>query len=298
MDAYADGLKEAVHSAITTMAAETPLLTDRASLRLPWHDQDLGGSRERLFAVMAAGAMGGRPAQGLPVAATSTLWWTGVDIGYTDATVLALRHISTIRTSKERKMLWMEDVVHSTSSAAETALAVRNRHFTDFDRQTVLSDHLGVHGAAYARDAVMTARICAAHAVERWRKFGLLYGLLRKLTLDHSSSTVDEDANPSLVVPDLLMAHACAATQDRRLELAHLRRGAARNERMRATLRDLLRSPRVVKAYYVDLRRLHHRACAQLDELEFEPLHGAVLRSNLDETLKIGPLSVREVVGL
>ena len=53
-------------------------------------------------------------------------------------------------------MLWMEDVVHSTSSAAETAIAVRTRHFTEFDRQHVLSDHLGVHGAAYARDAVMT----------------------------------------------------------------------------------------------------------------------------------------------
>ena len=34
---------------------------------------------------------------------------------------------------------------------------------------------------------------------------------------------MDRDADPDLVVPDLLMAHACAnTTQDRRAELAHL----------------------------------------------------------------------------
>lgn len=298
VDTHVSALREAVSTALASLAAELPSLSSELTTRLLEHD-DPRIARERLFAVVVAAAMGGRPAQGLPVATISTLWWSGVDDGLPNATMLTLHHIGTIRASKERRMGWMEDVLKSTNSAVESSLAAKTRSAGDFGRQTVLSDHLGLHGGAYARDAAMTARSCAPGMVEPWRKFGMLYGLLRRTTLDHRSSTVDDDGDPTLIVPDLLMAHACArATPAAKVELARLRSEAPLHAHTRATLRDLLRSPHVVAAYRTDLRGLHQRAHTQLDELAPAPPYGDVLRSALDEVLEAGVPSVREVVGL
>lgn len=299
VDDHVSALREAVSTALASLTADLPRLSSELTTRLLRND-DLRIARERLFAVIAAAAMGGRPVQGLPVATISTLWWSGVDDdGLPNAALLTLHHISTIRASKERRTGWMEDVLKSTNSALEASIATKTRHAGEFSRQAVLSDHLGLHGGAYARDAAMTARICAPRTVEPWRRFGMLYGLLRRTTLDHRSSTVDEDGNPALIVPDLLMAHACArAAPAAKVELARLRSEASLHPYTRATLRDLLRSPHVVAAYRTDLRSLHHRAHAQLDELEPVSPYGELLRSTLDEALETGVPSAREVVGL
>ena len=298
VDVHVSALREAVSTALASLTADLPWLSSELTTRLLRND-DLRIARERLFAVIAAAAMGGRPVQGLPVATISTLWWSGVDDGLPNAAMLTLHHISTIRVSKERRTGWLADVLKSTNSALEASIAAKTRHAGEFSRQTVLSDHLGLHGGAYARDAAMTARICAPRMVEPWRKFGVLYGLLRRTALDHRSSTVDDDGNPALIVPDLLMAHACArATPAAKVELARLRSEASLHPYTRATLRDLLRSPHVVAAYRTDLRGLHHRAHAQLDELEPVSPYGELLRSTLDEVLETGVPSAREVVGL
>lgn len=298
VDVHVSALREAVSTALASLTAELPWLSSELTIRLLQND-DLRIIRERLFAVVAAAAMGGRPVQGLPVATISTLWWSGVDDGLPNAAMLTLHHIGTIRASKERRMGWLEDVLKSTNSAVESVIAARTRHAGEFGRQTVLSDHLGLHGGAYARDAVMTARICAPRMIEPWRKFGMLYGLLRRTTLDHRLSTVDEDGNPALIVPGLLMAHACAkATPAAKVELARLRNEAPLHPQTRATLRDLLRSPHVLAAYRTDLRGLHHRAHAQLNELDPVAPYGDLLRSALDEVLETGVPNAREVVGL
>lgn len=298
MDVYAEVLLESVRKALARTSTDMPVLTGRAATRLRWgQSPDL--PRDRLFAVVVAGAMCGRPAQALPVSTLSTLWWTGIGSELSDSTILALGHIGRIRAPKERKLAWVEDLTSSTASVAETRHVASARRFALPRREDVLSDHLGVDGAAYARDAVMAARICAPRSIEAWRRFGALYGLLRRLNQDQQQSTVEQSANPQLRVPGLLMAHAGAlATSGVRAVLGDLLRAAPQDVRTRATARAVLRSPEVVTAYRTDLLALHRRACKRLDELAPEPVYGELLRSALDEVLDESSPKPRELVAL
>lgn len=298
VDVYVGVLLDSVRRALARTSTDMPVLTGRAATRLMW-GQSPDIPRDRLFAVVVAAAMGGRPAQALPVSTLSTLWWTGIGGELSDSTMLALGHIGQIRAPKERKLAWVEDLTASTASVAETRHVAKARRFALPRREDVLSDHLGVHGAAYARDAVMAARICAPHAIEAWRRFGALYGLLRKLTQDLQESTVDQHTRPRLRVPGLLMAHAGAvASSGVRAMLTDLHRTTPQDRQTMATLRAVLRSDEVVTAYRTDLRALHRRACTRLDELNPEPLYGKLLRATLDEVIEVSKPKSRELVAL
>ena len=297
-DAFTGGLREAVHRALAEMIGELPLLAARTSMRLPRPD-DVHTVRDRLFAAVAAGAMSGSPVKGLTVSVVSTLWWTGIDADLADATMLALRHVGSLRIPSERKLEWIEDVMCSTTTVTETTLAARARPRNEMSRHEVISGLLGTYGTAFARDAAMTARDCAPHAVEQWRKFGLLYGLLRKLARDERSSTVHDFANPRLVAPALLTAHALAgATPPARDELAKLQRGSKLNPDTHVDLRRLLRSSAVVTAYRADLRELHRRACAELDALDPAPLYDGALRNGMRDVLTAGSPSAQQMARL
>ena len=303
LSAHTSELHEAVDAAIAEVATQMPFLAARVATQVA-AQRKRGIARERLFASVVAAAMGGSPRAALPVCTVSSLLWAGVgDTGtgehLTGAALIALNHIGSTRTTKDRRLRWVDDVTHSVAAATEAVFAYQARHFHEITRQNVLSYHLGLSGAAYARDAVMTARLFTEDTIEAWRRFGLMYGLLHDLATDHRSSTVDEDGNPDLVIPELLLAHALSCTKSElRVELALLHQESRADARKRETLRDLLRSRRVVSAYETDLRGFHLRACAELDALNAVPEYRDLLRSSLDDTLALVMPLVREVVGL
>ncbi|WP_394617284.1 hypothetical protein JNUCC0626_48085 [Lentzea sp. JNUCC 0626] len=282
LDAYLETLDRATRSALAKAAADPSVLTYQAGIQLS-SEPDSISTREGLFALAAAAVMGGEPGKALPVATMSALWWTGMRFSILDATRLAQHHLQKTLAPADRKLLWANDVSDCAISAGRAARSMSRRHFTEISRQNVLSDLMGSFGAAYSRDAVMTARLFAPQAIEHWRRYGLFHGLLRKLTLDEKSSTVVDTSAAELIVPDLLVAHAFAHVRPPiRVALARLRAGVVLNRDLQGALRGHLRSPVITRAYHADLRSMHRRACLMLADIDPGTQFGHVLRSELD----------------
>jgi hypothetical protein len=257
---------------------------------------------ERVFPAVVAAALGTNPRRALPICVASALWWISADANAEDVqcgAALALRHLRTVRLPDSCKLQWYEEITRSTTSVIEARLANRGGHAGRLSRKSVLARHLGITGAAYARDAAMAAHLVDEHPVDEWRGFGALYGLLRQLHADHARSTVDEDGNPQLVVPPLLVAHVFhQGNAAVRHELTRLRREASYGGLVRhGLLREILRSPRAVDAYAQDLRGLHGKARAVLDGLQTTDEAAAVLRSAVDSVLELTMPGAREVIG-
>lgn len=290
-------LREALTVAIRSIITDLPHLAakvTRQAMRLR------ATTGERVFPAIVAVALGANPKKALPLCTASALWWISTDADAAGAqcgAMLAMRHLSAVGVPDSCKLVWFDEITRSTISAIETRLAGRGRLIS---RKNVLASHLGIAGAAYARDAAMAAHLAVDHPVDEWRKFGALYGLLRQLHADHVSSTVDEDGNPRLLVPPLLASHAHRLSNSGvRTELTRLLREVPSGDSGRhALLRDLLRSPRAVAAYAHDLRGLHRRACAQLDALNATEEARTALRSTLDSTLTLPMPGSRELIGV
>ncbi|WP_086662145.1 hypothetical protein [Lentzea kentuckyensis] len=301
IDEQARALRDALTAAIRSTRTELPHLA--AKLTAQRHStRTRAEEANSVFPAIVAAALDVDPKPALPLCTASALWWISVDseaVGAQCGAMLAMRHLGTARGPDGCKLAWFDEFARSSTAVIETRLAARGRRAGDISRKSVLAHHLGITGAAHARDAAMAAHLAEEHAVDGWREFGALYGLIRQLHTDHVRSTVDDDGNATLIVPPLLLAHAFElGNSGMRRELVRLPPNApARDPGQHTMLRDLLRSPRTVAAYARDLRRLHRRASARLDDLHPAGAARTALRSTLDATLELTMPGAREIIG-
>lgn len=290
-------LREALTVAVRSIITDLPHLAAKVTTHGMRIRTTIG---ERVFPAIVAAALGANPKRALPLCTASALWWISTDADATGAqcgAMLAMRQLRPVSVPDSCKLGWFDEITRSTTSVIETRLAGRGHLIS---RKNTLANHLGIAGAAYARDAAMTAHLADDHPVDEWRGFGALYGLMRQVHADHVNSTVDDDGNPRLVVPPLLAAHAHQQGNHAvRTELTRLLRELPFGDPARhALMRDLLRSPRAVSAYAQDLRRLHAKACAALDGLNAAEEARVTLRSTLDSTLALPMPGTRELIGI
>lgn len=292
-------LRDALTTALRSIITDLPHLAAKVTTQATRFRSTIS---ERVFPALVVAARGENPRKALPLCVASALWWISAESdtpGTQCGAMLAMRHLRAVRAPDGCKIGWFDEIARSTTSVIETRLADHGRLIGEISRRTVLASNLGIAGAAHARDAAMATYLTDGQAIDEWRRFGALYGVMRQLHTDHVRSTVDLDGHSRLMVPPLLLAHAFQQGNAGLVqELTRLLRSApAGDADCHAVLRDLLRSPRIVSAYARDLRRLHGKACDLLDGLSSAAEPRAALRSVLDSTLALPMPGARELIG-
>jgi len=323
LDAHATALNFALDEAVDAISESAPLLAASALARLSTQRAP-EVIRDRLFAVAVLGSTRGSrgaPAEALPVSVLSALWWAStpvpehvVDVtssghsttqvwalpdGFATVALLSMRYLDGARIPQRTRWQWSQDVVRSTLAATEGRLVKNRRHSWEVSRGDAIANCLGRSGGAYARDALMAARVHAGEAAEEWRKFGMQYGLLHQLRGNRTEISIEHDADLANAVPTLLLAHAFAlAKPARQAELVHLRLAAMHDLNARSILRELLHAETVVDSYRADIDGMHRQACRRLGSLCGNTEFRDVLRAELDTSARLAVPKVREVIGL
>ncbi|MEU7481566.1 hypothetical protein AB0A63_36710 [Lentzea sp. NPDC042327] len=224
----------------------------------------------RLFAVVTAAAAGGSPHKAMPVSVMSSLWWAGAETRTgAAATRLPLSYLRSLDITEELRRTWTADLEEAAADPGSTSSARSN---------------------AYARDAVMAVRTCAAADGPRWREFGRLYGLLADQAAANSAG---DDRTPPL-----LLANACKiASTHLRQHMIRLGEEAGGNAHARMVLRDLSSTPGAVRLYAREVRDLHSLAVTTLTDLCEPNPYRSFLRSRLDGLVQHSLVHPREMVG-
>ena len=310
LDVHVPALLDALESAIAQLSEDAPLLAKGVADQVHAHRSDDWIRRNRLFGVAVLGSQDADPAAAIPVAVTSMLWWAGAEAlddladGYAldaldgamltampasiaNLAVLPLDYIEAQDATPALKSTWRRELLWSSRLAAEGQLADASP--ADIvGREHVLAGYRGKTGAAYARDAVMAARIrrdggLDGETIGRWREFGMLYGVLRQLHNDNSGDAAEDNEDLVNYTPTLRLAHAFSTSgTGQRRHLVRLRQAARTNPAARLRLHGILTSKPVTASYHRDVRGLHHQACLLLDSLCAGGPYRDVLRAGLD----------------
>lgn len=265
----------------------------------------------RLFAVAVLGALGVDPTPAVPVSVVSTLWWSGAEAlddlvdadisaagdrahmvaavsgGVTSLSVLPFLYVmNQPGLSQQLRAAWIGDIAASCMEAAEGQIVDAQSEHSRLTREYVLSSYALKTGAAYARDAVMAARLVSRpENLDRWRQLGCLYGLLRQLHNDNRASGAERAEDLANGTPTLILAHAVAtADPGHRADLLVARDSCRRESSAHQRLLELVYTPAAIRSYTADVAHLHRAACRLLDDLAEPGPYRNVLRAGLDQS--------------
>ncbi len=272
---------------------------------------------DRMFPLAVLGALTGDPEPAIPVAVVSTVWWAGAGaLDNLSDTRAGTRRASPGLTLAESLMgavacleliprrlieccpapadvrgTWSEELIAASVAAANGRLADAARD-TDaaLSWAQVMAMYVGKTGAAYARDAVMAARLATRDttSIGAWRAFGQLFGVLRQMHNDNAPVTPDDDEDLANGTPTLLMAHALeTATPARKAELLGLRAAAMHDLESRAALRHQLHEPDIASGYTGKLHAAYHLAGSLLESIAGPSVCRDALRTRMDSTVRL-----------
>lgn len=169
-----------------------------------------------------------------------------------------------IKTSLMRELL--DSALHS----ADGQIADVSPDQTGAWAQTMRA-YVGKTGAAYGRDAAMTAVLggVADELITGWRTFGRLFGVVRQLANDRAAlASPDGGGDLANGTCTLLVAHALESLDGADLEALQALRGQARNDpEARLRLRSLLTSAPIQAGYDQRLEMLRRKLTALWDTL-------------------------------
>jgi hypothetical protein len=211
-------------------------------------DRYPGSVPARLFGLLVAGALTGRPEDAVPVGTVSRLWWAGAqaldDLADTDIDGVPVRPAETATTMVDTPSA-AQHMARSVLSAMAcgtlvpfavieaqplppeitrswrrtllgTSLQATAGQLGDlatigpFTWAQVIRNYRGKTGAPYGRDAVMAARLSTADPVHlrAWRGFGELFGLLRQVANDAAPTGSGTNEDLANGTVTLSLAHA------------------------------------------------------------------------------------------
>jgi heptaprenyl diphosphate synthase len=235
----------------------------------------------RTFGLLVGGALAGEAESSLPVALVSTSWWAGAeafdDILDRDGTEETPSDIATAELSVPEALiastvcltvlpqliveryapsgavraLWTRDVAAATLHAAAGQISDTNGRDEELSFDAVVRTYAAKTGAAYARDAVMAARLVTDDRtmLDGWRTFGRVVGVLRQLHNDRTSDVIDE-SDLRNGTHTLLVAHAARMDGgEREHDIRRLRRAAVHDDAAGDRLRELVTADEVVSSF-------------------------------------------------
>ncbi|MFE6904698.1 hypothetical protein ACFVFJ_49590 [Streptomyces sp. NPDC057717] len=294
-----DGLRErqqalgtAVRTEVDLICADEPAL-HRAVVRL----LEIDGSAVspfRLLPFPLLGALTGNPDPALPVCVLSRIWWAGAEAlddlmdGQFDAetaglaasqvtvastaciTLLPQELIARQRFPAAAETAWTHELTRATMRAAEGQLGDVAGSGKGPTWKNVMVGYAGKSGAAYARDAAMTARLADTETehLNGWRSFGRLFGVLRQLANDRAAHSAAQDTDLANGTWTLLLAHAAEflpLAESRKLLDTYARAGHDLD--VRQSVWSLLRRPDLANAYDQRMAILHGRLSVLLEKL-------------------------------
>jgi geranylgeranyl pyrophosphate synthase len=246
----------------------------------------------RLLSLMVLAALTGDPEPALPVCLVSRLWWAGVDalddlvdgqagrdpalspqqvmVGATACITLPHEVPRLWPVPGLVRLDWEREITRASAAAAEGQLAEQLTEPEEPSWARAMASYRDKNGAAYARDAVMAARLATDDpAVLRgWRAFGSLFGVMRQLRNDSEVPSAADDEDLANGVFTLELAHALeTAAPDRRASLRALSGQARHDTAARGRLRRALAEPDLARAYGTKIQSMGNRARLLLDEL-------------------------------
>jgi hypothetical protein len=307
---HGDALCEAMSEFAESIGATTPALAHVARSALG----DLADDKTcvaRLFPVVVLCAMGGSSVHGVPAAVVSGLWWSGLErLGHAGSphatqramsamTVLPHLYLDSLRSRVRMRREWAGLLNTSTSSALNRVLTGESPQPLVVTRERALAHHFATFGAAHLRDAAMASAALPGTDVERWRRFGLLYGLLLALTED-GARDVDGPGAQAGHPPLLLVAHAFAVNRGNRAyreQLVRLRLEANVTPVARVALNDLVHSRFAVRAYNHDVDALRRHVLEVLAGLAKPSPYRALLEQAVESAALAAQTRPREAGG-
>jgi hypothetical protein len=246
----------------------------------------------RLLPLAVLASLTGDPGPALPVCLVSRLWWAGVDAlddlvdqqagGSPDmspqqvmvaaaaciALTEAIPGLSQVPGQVRRD--WEREITRATAAAAEGQLAEQLGESEQPSWTRAMASYRDKNGAAYARDAVMAARLATDDpaALRGWRAFGSVFGVLRQVRNDCQVLSPADDEDLANGVFTLQLAHAVQnAAPDHRASLLALRARARHEEAARVQLRRALAEPDLAQAYGTQIQAIGNQARFLLNEL-------------------------------
>jgi heptaprenyl diphosphate synthase len=262
----------------------------------------------RLLSLIVLAALTGDPEPALPVCLVSRLWWAGVDalddlvdgqassrdltpqqVMVAAAACIALPQaipgLCSVRGQVRRD--WEHEITQANAAAAEGQLAEQLTELEEPSWARAMASYRDKNGAAYARDAVMAARLATndAAALRGWRAFGSAFGVLRQLRndCDVPSPALDEDLANGVFTLEL--AHALENTApDRRARLRALGVRAVHDATARAQLRHELADPDLALRFGTRIRGMGSRLRLLLNELAAPSPYRALLHHWVEVT--------------
>ena len=263
----------------------------------------------RLLSLMVLAALTGDPEPALPVCLVSRLWWAGVDAlddlvdgqagGDPDlspqqvmvaatACIALSQAVPGLRpVPGQVQQDWEREIARASAAAAEGQLAEQLAGTEEASWSRAMVSYRDKNGAAYARDAVMAARLATEDpaALRGWRAFGSVFGVLRQLCNDSRVASPAEDEDLANGVFTLELAHALeSAAPDRHASLRALRARARHDTAARVQLRRALAEPDLAQPYGTKIKAMGNRARLLLNELAAPSPHRALLHHWVDVT--------------
>lgn len=262
----------------------------------------------RLFSLMVHAALTGDPEPALPVCLVSRLWWAGVDalddlvdghagrdqdlspqqIMITATACIALAQAVPGPVPGQVRRDWEREIACANVAAAQGQLAEQLAETDDPSWARAMASYRDKNGAAYARDAVMAARLATGDpaALRGWRAFGSVFGVLRQLRNDREVPSPAEDEDLANGVFTLELAHALEnAAADRRASLQALRAQGRHDTAARSGLRRALAEPDLAQPYSAKIQTMGIRARLLLDELAAPSPHRDLLHQWVSATV-------------
>jgi hypothetical protein len=260
------------------------------------------GQAHRLFSLMVLAAVTGDPEPALPVCLVSRLWWAGVDalddlvdgqaggdpdmspqqvmVAATACIALAQAVPGLWPVPGRVRRDWEREITRANAAAAQGQLAEQLGETDEPSWAQAMASYRDKNGAAYARDAVMAARLATDDpaALRGWRAFGSVFGVLRQLRNDREVPSPADDEDLANGVFTLELSHALEnAAPERRASLQVLRARARHDTAARARLRRALAEPDLAQPYGTKIQSMGNRARLLLDELAAPSPHRALL---------------------
>jgi geranylgeranyl pyrophosphate synthase len=256
----------------------------------------------RLLPLMVLAALTGDPEPALPVCLASRLWWVGVDalddlvdghpcgdqqmspqqvmVAATACIALPQAVAALWPVPGQVRRDWEREITRANVAAAQGQLAEQLAETEEPSWARAMASYREKNGSAYARDAVMAARLATDDpaALRGWRAFGSVFGVLRQLRNDREVPAPSEDEDLANGVFTLELAHALEnAAPDRRAGLKVLRAQARHDPSARARLRRALAEPDLAQSYGRKIQAMGNRARLLLDELAAPSPHRDLL---------------------
>ncbi|MGW7047830.1 hypothetical protein ACWGDT_35110 [Streptomyces avermitilis] len=245
----------------------------------------------------------------LPVATLSRVWWTGAevfddladgefdaaDVGLTSAqastastaclVLVPQAMIEQLGLPERLRSAWSQELLAGSLSAAEGQLEDLSAGRGAMSWAAVMRTYAGKSGAAYGRDAAMTAMLASADEVviRGWRAFGKLFGVLRQLANDQASAsaTVDKDLANGTWTLLLALAVEGASTREAAV-LEDLRVHAMNDLSARTALRRRLARSDILDAYKQRVGAIHRRLSNLLAEIAEPSEHRDLMQWMVD----------------